>query len=106
MKFLVISKTKDMFYALPQEQRVELVAEAFAMIDKYRKSGKLKEVYNTPDQKSTVMIWDWASPEESSRIALENPLWAFQEVEAQQLVDFDESKKLIMEFVAERAKKK
>jgi hypothetical protein len=45
MKFLVISRTKDVFFTLPRERQTEILTANLAFSEKYRKAGKCKEIY-------------------------------------------------------------
>ncbi len=64
MKFLVTAQNKDNYYALAPEKRLQMMMGAYAYIEKYRKAGKLKEVFNTPGLKGSVGIWEVGSSEE------------------------------------------
>jgi len=105
MKFLVISRNKDAYYMLPPERRMEIMQEVVAFIDKYRKAGKCKEIYETADLKGGVSIWEVASSEESARLMLENPMLAFQDIDIQPLVEYDVAMKAATAYVKKLAKK-
>ena len=105
MKGLAISRRKDSFSMLPPERQMELVERAGAYIDKYRKAGKCKEFYVVAGLKMTVGIWEVESPEERDRIALENPMFPFLDMEIYTLSDW-ETRMKIMKEMFERLPKK
>ena len=105
MKFLVTSHNKDSYFALAPEKRMQLLAEAYAYIEKYRKAGKLKEAFYTPDLKGMVSVWDVASSEEAARLVIENPTLAFQDIETQALIELDVAKEVLTDYVKKMAKK-
>jgi hypothetical protein len=88
MKFLVTSKVKDVFYMLPDEQRLVIMGAAMAYADKLIKEGKISEVHVMPAWGKTVMISDVESHDEASRISLENPLYNYSEMESYALVEW------------------
>ncbi len=95
MKFLITVKNKDAFFALPDQRRAELIMESWAMIEKYQKAGKLKEVLYTSDLKGAVMTWDITTSEEAVQITLENPLWALEDIKIEPMVDANDAKKAV-----------
>lgn len=103
MKFLTISRLKDSFFTVPPELQMQLVAGVTAYVDKTRKAGKLKEIYNVPGLKMTVSIWEVESAEESTRLFLENPLFPFMNVETYTLSDWSTMTKAWKEAVERRA---
>jgi muconolactone delta-isomerase len=105
MKFLVIGQNKDAYYMLPPERRMEIMQGAVAYIEKYRKTGKCKEIYETADLKGSVSIWEVESSEESARLMLENPLLAFSDLDIQPLVEFDVAIKAMTAYLQKSAKK-
>jgi hypothetical protein len=48
MKYLIITKTKDIYYMLPDERRMVLMAAAVAFTEKLVKADKMKEVHVMP----------------------------------------------------------
>ena len=105
MKFLTISRMKDSFVMIPPELQMQLVEGVSAFVDKYRKAGKLKEIYNVPGLKTTVSIWESESAEQSTRFFIENPIYPFMDVETYTLSDWDNLMKAWKEAVQRRAKK-
>jgi len=63
MKFLIISRTKEVFYTLPPERQMELLTASLSWIEKYRKAGKCKEIFWIPGWNRAVLIWDAESAE-------------------------------------------
>jgi hypothetical protein len=99
MKFLFIGRSKDSFYALPQDKQGSVIMAAIAFFNKYLKSGQCKEAYTSADFKSTISIWDYDTDEESARIALEYPFRIYEEQEAIALVDFETGAKIFGELI-------
>jgi hypothetical protein len=100
VKFLVILHLKDSINLLPLDKRAEIQTASFAFIDKYRKSGKLKENYFTTDMQGGVAIWDLASAEEVARLTLEYPLSPFTHFDSYPLVDYEAGHKMVQEMMA------
>jgi len=97
MKFLVISRTKDVFYTLPQERQMEILTATLNWIEKYRKAGKCKEIYWMPGWSRSMFIWEVESGEEASRVTTENPMTPYGDSEAYGLSDWDVHVKALME---------
>jgi hypothetical protein len=105
MKFLVITQNKDAYYMLPPEKRMEIMQGLVAWIEKYRKTGKCKEVYETADLKGSVSIWEVASSEEAARLIVENPMLAFADLDIQPLIEYDVAMKAVTAYIKKLAKK-
>ncbi|GEM_PF-1072461 len=105
MKFLVISQNKDAYYMLPPERRMEIMQASVAFIERYRKAGKCKEIYDTADLKGSVSIWEVASSEESARLMVGNPMLAFQDIDIQPLIEMDVAMKAVTAYLQKLAKK-
>ena len=103
MRQLVITKTKDIFYSLPDERRMVLMEATGSYIDKYKKAGKFRRVYMEPGAGRAVLICNFDSHEEANRIALENPMLQFLELEYHNLVEWDTYVKQMREAYAELA---
>jgi hypothetical protein len=103
MRQLVISKTKDSFYTLPDERRMVLMEATISYVDKYKRAGKFRRVYIEPGGGRAMLIGDFDSHEEANRIALENPMMQFQELESHNLVEWDTYIKQMREAYAELA---
>jgi len=107
MKFLRITKHKDISLTRPPEKIAEDRTASLAYWDKYVKSGKLKELYWLPDGRA-IAIWDFASYEEMARILAENPVGAFLDSETIPFWDYQDLVKLTKEasVAAKKAAKK
>ena len=105
MKVLCIARAKESYWALPPEKRAELGMAAYAMVDKYRKAGTIREIYDSADTLATVIVWDFASLEDGARIIMENPMIAYQSFETMPLLDFDVSLKLATDHYTQMLKK-
>ena len=68
MKFLLTTRTKEMFYSLPPQTREEVTAGTMAVIERCLKEGKCKEFYERFDMKGCVSIWEINSSEEIATI--------------------------------------
>ena len=102
MKIMTISRTKDSYIMLPAAMALRIVEGTDAFVNKYRKAGKCKEIYNAPGLKMTVSIWEMESAEELTRLFLENPMYPFMEVESYILGDWDSFIKVWKETVERR----
>lgn len=58
MKYLIITKTKDIYYMLPDERRMVLMSAAVAFTEKLVKGHKMKEVHVMPGWNRTMSILD------------------------------------------------
>jgi hypothetical protein len=97
MKFLIISRTKEVFYTLPPERQTELLTGFLSWLEKYRKAGKCKEIYWIPGWNRGVFIWNAESGEDASRATAENPINSYSDMEAYALSDWDPYIKALME---------
>lgn len=105
MKFLAIGQTKDSYYLLSQETRMQTMLAADDYIRKYLKSGKCKEIFETADLKGSVSIWEVGSSEEAARLMLENPMLAFSDIDIQPLIEYDVAMKAGMAYLKKLRKK-
>ncbi len=94
MKFLIISRMKDNFVALPIEDQEHLMLGLKTFIEKYRKAGNLKDIYSVPSIKGNVSVWEVDTAERGAALFLENPFTPFQDYEMFVLADFDASVKI------------
>ena len=94
MKFLVITRFKDSFYALPPAKQKELRDATAQNTEKLTKEGKLKEMYVLGNMKGSIAIFDLNSPEDLVRIAYEFPLFPFTDAELTPLVDMEVVRKV------------
>ncbi len=89
MKFLIITRMKDVFTLLPVEQQARIMDGVIPFIEKYQKAGACKEIYSVPSIKGSVSIWEIESGEKSGMLHLENPASPFQDFEMYPLADFN-----------------
>ena len=89
MKFLIINRMKDMFLMLPSDRQAQIMDGVAAFIEKYRKAGICKEIYNISSIKGSVSIWEVDSAEKGAGLFLENPVTPFEDFEMYVLSDFD-----------------
>jgi len=94
MKFLVITRFKDSFYALPPAKQKELRDATAQNTEKLTKEGKLKEMYVFGYMKGSMAVFDLNSPEDLVRIAYEFPLFPFTDAELTPLVDMEVVRKV------------
>jgi muconolactone delta-isomerase len=106
MKYLVTSKVKDVFYMLPDEQRMVIMGAAMAYGEKLRKEGKIREMHVMPGWNRTMFIADVENHEEASRMSLENPLYSYSDIETYGLVEWDTWKKQMERAYQQLAVKK
>jgi len=65
-----------------------------AFVDKYRKSGKLKDIYWFADGSGGVSIWNFASAEEAYTILHESPVFTFLDANVVPVMDYEGATKL------------
>ncbi len=105
MKFLAITQTKDSYYMLPPETRMQTMLAGDAYIRKYLKSGKCREIFETADLKGSVSIWEVGSSDEAARLTLENPMHAFVDFDIQPLIEYDVAVKAATAYLKKPRKK-
>ena len=64
MKFLVISETKDIFYAMPAEERGKIDEATNDLLKQDIKAGAILEFYNIPGWNRTAAIEQYESTDE------------------------------------------
>jgi hypothetical protein len=89
MKFLVINRMKDMFAMIPLEQQAQIAEAGAAFIEKYKKAGICKEIYDIASIHGGASIWEVDSAEKGAALFLENPWYPFSDFEMYTLSDFD-----------------
>jgi muconolactone delta-isomerase len=94
MKFMIIARFKDSFYALPPKKRGELMDATGPYMEKWTKEGKLKEAYYLGNMKGVMGLLDLKTPEDLVRLAYESPLFPFVDAELTPLVDMDVARKV------------
>jgi hypothetical protein len=104
MKFLVIVRTKDLFFGLQPEKQIKLLSETFDFVEKQKKAGHCKEIYYTPGDKGTASIWEAETFEELTLRFIENPMNPFQDAQIYLLSDWgafmDTAKKIYRKMLA------
>lgn len=94
MKFLIISRFKDTFFALSAEKQAELLSAARMANEKFTLEGKYREMYFLGHMAGTVLIAELQSSEDVARIAIEHPLYGYLNVEITPLVDMEAGRKV------------
>jgi hypothetical protein len=89
MKFLVIVRTKELFFGLPTEKQSKLLNDTFDFVAKQKKAGNCKEIYYTPGYNGTASIWEAETSEKLALRFIENPMNPFQDVQIYLLSDWD-----------------
>ena len=87
MKFMLISRLKESFYALPPKKQTEIMDAVRQHSEKLTKEGKLKDSYVFGNMKGAMVILDLHSPEDLVRFAYESPTFPFVDTEITPLVD-------------------
>ena len=101
MRFLIITRNKDSYYQLPQDQRLGLMQEAVSYVDKHRQDGTCKHIYLAPDMKGSISVWELESEQQRARILLENPLWTHMDIEIEPLLQWEPAIQQVREFYAQ-----
>jgi muconolactone delta-isomerase len=94
MKFMVIVRFRDSFYALPPKKQQEIGDATGQYLDKLTKEGKLKETYFLGNMKGVMMIYDLNSSEDLVRLGYESPVFPFVDREITPLVEMDVVRKV------------
>ncbi len=101
MIFLATTRNKDSYYALPQDQRLALMQETIAFVEKHRQAGACKHIYFAPDVKGSTSIWEIETYQQRIGLLLENPLWTHQHIEIQPLLVWESAVKGMRKFDAQ-----
>ena len=104
MKYLVLTKRKDAFLMVPQEQRIAIWEGMVAYIEKYKKTGKCKEIYMDGDMQGSASIWETDSEEEVTKFILENPMSPFMNMEIRPVIGWDIAVKAQREYFKKQTK--
>jgi hypothetical protein len=104
MKYLVLSRRKDAFLMVPQEQRIAIWEGTVAYIRKYKRSGKCKEIYMDGDLQGSASIWESNSEAEVTRFILDNPMAPFMNIEIRPVISWDVSVKAQRAYFKKQAK--
>jgi len=89
MRYLIISKVKDSFFTLPDERRMVLWGATIDYTEKLMKAHKMKEVHHMPGWGRTVSFLEVDSHEEATRMAIENPMRDFMDIESYGVVEWN-----------------
>ena len=104
MKFLVMVRTKDLFFGFPAERQIKILNDTFDFVAKQKKAGHCKEIYYTPGYNGTASIWEAETSEELTLRFIENPMNPFQDVQIYLLSDWgafvDTAKRLYRQMLA------
>jgi hypothetical protein len=106
LRYLVLAKTKDSFYTLPDERRMVMQGAAMEFIDKLVKQKKAREVYYMSAWRRYVMILELESPEEALRMDLENPMRDYMDMETYELLEWATTSKAMKETYQKLAVKR
>jgi muconolactone delta-isomerase len=87
-RYLIITKIKDSFYTLPDERRMVLMGAVIAYTEKLVKAHKLREVHHMPGWGRTVSFLEVESNEEATKLAIENPMINYMDVESYPIVEW------------------
>ena len=88
VRYFVISKVKDTFYALSDERRMVLWGGAIDYVDRLIKEHKFKDVQHMPGWNQTVFIVEVESAEEATKLAVENPMHDYTEIQSYPIVEW------------------
>jgi muconolactone delta-isomerase len=94
MKFMLISRYKDSYYALSSEKLKKIQAALGQYVEKLTKEGKLKEVYYLGNMKGAMVILDLKSSEDLVRLAYDSPTFPFVDAEITPLVEMEVVRKV------------
>lgn len=104
MKYLVLTRRKDAFLMVPQEQRMAIWEGMVAFLKKYQKMGKCKEIYSDGDMQGGVSIWETDSEEDVTKFILENPMSPFMNIEIRPVIGWDIAVKAQRAYLKKQAK--
>ena len=104
MKYLVLTKRKDAFLMVPQEQRMAIWEGTVAFINKHQKAGKCKEMYMEGDLQRSASIWETDSEVEVTKFILDNPMSPFMDIEIRPVIAWDVAVKAQRAYFKKQAK--
>ena len=104
MKFLVLTKRKDAFLLVPQEQRMAIWEGTVAFMKKYQRAGKCKEMYMEADLQRSASIWETDTEVEATKFILENPMSPFMDIEIRPVIGWDVAVKAQKAYFKKQAK--
>jgi muconolactone delta-isomerase len=97
MKFLIISSYKDAMSTLPPAMVRQMSEGMLGWMNQQRQAGKVLEAYVVPAWKRGVVIYEFESAEQITRVLPGMPGFGFMDFEIYPLADFDESVKNLVE---------
>jgi len=97
MKFLIISKMKDVASTIPPAVMVPLLEAAAAWIEQQKKAGTLVEINAITGWGHNMSICEHKSPEEFMQVLNTMPIGALMDMEIYPLADFNISIKSAIE---------
>ena len=101
MKVLVFHHMQDRFFTSPRETQLRIKQTSRDYCLRYRKAGKLLEIYNVSTRQSPlVTIWEVESADELDRIFLENPAYPYIETETFWLTEWERRMKHSLELLS------
>ena len=106
LRYMVLVKTKDVFYTLPDERRMVIQGAAIEFTDKLIKQNRLKEVHYMSPWNRYMMILEVESQEEGARLDLENPMRDYQDLESYELAEWAAHTKAMRETYQKLAVKR
>ena len=106
LRYMVLVKTKDIFYTLSDERRMVIQGAAIEFTDKLIKQNRLKEVHYMSPWNRYMMILEVESPEEGARLDLENPMRDYQDLESYELTEWAAHTKAMRETYQKLAVKR
>ena len=104
MKYLVLTRRKDAFLMVPQEQRKAIWEGMVAYIKKYKRAGKCREIYMDGDMQGSASIWETNSEAEVTRFILDNPMAPFMNMEIRPVIGWDIAVKAQRAYFKKQAK--
>jgi muconolactone delta-isomerase len=97
MKFLTISKMKDIAATVPPSVMRQLMEATVNLMNQEMKAGRILEAYFMAGSGSSMVIAEAKSAEEIVRRISELPVGGFMDLETYPLADFNESMKAYIE---------
>ncbi len=97
MKFITITKMKDVAASLPPAMARQLIEASLSYLNQHKKEGKILEFYHVPGWGRFIVISENKSAEEIAQNIIGIPTAAFSDFEVYPLADFNESMKMYIE---------
>jgi hypothetical protein len=106
LRYLLLTRIKDIFLTLPDERRMVIQGAAMEFMDKLVKQKKLREVYYMAPWGRYTAILEVESQEEAARLDLENPMRNYQDMESYELIEWAAHTKAMRETYQKLAVKR